>query len=321
MQTATVSAAGEPGAGDPARAPGRMADRVHESMGNAVQATVRRIDSFFVTEDHATFEERDSRVRLRLDTDYLQHHGWEVSPRVKLHLVLPGLGERLRLVMNEDQGPDADEASTSDDDNDIALRWMGPQSTTFGYSFDVGITTRGDGLLDPFARVNTGVEYELGPEWVGQTTNRLYYYAKAGWRNDLRQYFNRGLGDDYLFRSRTRVQYFQDNGYNPFFEQKFSLFQSLDDTHKLAYEALYRRQDATDSPFDQSEITVAPPQDSYRHYIVQIRYRQQFWRPWFYVELWPIVVWPEERDYDTTLAFRFRMEVNLGGTGDERLDE
>lgn len=298
---------------------GHIADRMRDSVDTAVQSTVHRIDSFFVDSEHSTFEDRKTRVRLRLNTDYLENHGWDVSPNLKLHLVLPGLNERLRLVINDDQSPDGDQAAQNDDDNDVALRWIGKQSNALGYSFDLGLRIK-SGTPDPFARVNLGTQYDMGPQWAGQTTNRIYYYAKTGWRNDLRQYFNRGLTDDLLLRFRTRLQYFHENDYNPFFEQKVSLFHSLSDTRKLAYEVLYRREAEEDSPFDEDEI-LGSPGKSYVHYLARVRYRQQLWRPWFYVEAWPTIAWPEERNYDTTLGIRFRLEVNFGGTGDQRLDE
>ncbi len=296
-----------------------VVDRSYDSVDNLVQATVNQIDSFFVNDEHATFTDRKNRIRLRLNTDYVQHHGWELSPKIKLHLVLPGMNSRLRLVMNDDQGADIDQASPNDDDNDIALRWIGRQSANHGYSFDLGLRIKG-GDPDPFGRFNLGTEYDLAGKWVGQSTNRLYYYSKTGVRNDFRQYFNRGLTDDLLFRSRTRLQYFEENEENPYVEQKFSIFHSLSDTRKLAYEALYRKLSIEDSPFDEDEILRAGD-DHFNHYQLQVRYRQQAWRPWFFVEFWPIVAWPEERDYETVLGARIRLEVNLGGSGDQRLDE
>jgi hypothetical protein len=297
-----------------------MADSVHDSVDDLVQNTVRAIDGFFVNSEYSTFNDKKTRVRLRLNSDYIQHHGWEFSPKVKLHLVLPGLNDRLRLVVNDDQGADVDQASPGDDnDNDIALRWIGRQKKASGYSFDLGLRIK-DSKVDPFVRLNAGFEYPMAGKWVGQSTNRLYYYWETGWRNDFRQYFNRSISDDLLLRSRTRVQYFEENVYNPFVEQKFSLYQSLSPTRKLAWEVLYRLQSEEDSPFDEDEV-IGGTQNKYQHYIAQLRFRQRLWRPWFFVEFWPIVAWPEERDFNTILGARIRLEVNLGGSGDQRLDE
>ncbi len=316
-QSAIAQAAAEPAAGDEETS--SMVDRSYDSVDNLVQSTVRQIDGFFVNDEHSTFTDRKTRIRVRLNTDYVQHHGWEVSPKVKLHLVLPGMNDRLRLVMNDDQGADVDQASPNDEENDLALRWIGRQNAKRGYSFDLGFRIK-SGDFDPFVRVNAGFEYDLPGKWVGQSTNRLYYYSKTGFRNDFRQYFNRGINDDLLFRSRTRLQYFEENEENPYIEQKFSLFHSWSDTRKLAYEALYRKLSVEDSPFDDDEI-IDTGNGYYSHYQLQVRYRQQAWRPWFFVEFWPIVGWPEERDYDTVLGARIRLEVNLGGSGDQRLDE
>lgn len=296
-----------------------IVDRSYESMDNLVQDTVRRIDSFFVNDEHSTFSDRKTRIRLRLNTDYVQHHGFELSPKVKLHLVLPGMNDRLRIVMNDDQGADVDQAAQADNENDIALRWIGRQNARRGYSFDLGFRIKG-GDFDPFGRVNLGFEYDLPGKWVGQSTNRLYYYSKTGFRNDFRQYFNRGLTDNLLFRSRTRIQYFEENEFNPDIEQKFSLFHSVSEARKFAYEAIYRKVSFEDSPFDEDEI-INTGNGYYSHYQLQVRYRQQAWRPWFFVEFWPIVGWPEERNYDTVLGARIRFEINLGGSGDQRLDE
>lgn len=307
-------------ASEQATADGDMIDDVHTSVDNFVQDTVNAIDGFFVTDDFATFNDKQTRIRLRLNTDYVQDHGWELSPKVKLHLVLPGLNDRLRLVINDDQGPDVDQESPTDDgNNDIALRWIGRQNDNMGISFDLGLRIKG-GDLDPFGRVNTGIQYPLAGKWVGQSTNRLYYYAETGWRNDFRQYFNRHLTDKLLIRSRTRLQYFEENVTNPFIEQKFSLFQTLKSDRALAYELMWRRVSEEDSPFNDDEV-IGGLKNDYQHFIAQVRYRQQFLKEWFYFEFWPIVAWPQERDYQTTLGARFRLEVNFGGSGDRRLDE
>ena len=299
---------------------GTAVDTVHDSVDNFVQDTVRAIDGFFVNSEYSTFNDKKTRVRIRLNSDYIQKHGWEFSPKLKLHLVLPGLGDRLRLVVNDDQGADVDQASpNADEENDIALRWIGRQNKRRGYSFDLGLRTK-SGNLDPFARINAGFEYDLIGKWVGQSTNRLYYYVETGLRNDFRQYFNRTLSEKFLLRSRTRLQYFEENVSNPFIEQKFSLYHSVRPERKFAYEVLYRKQSKEDSPFDPDEI-IGGERNNYQHFIAQIRFRQQFFRPWFYAEFWPIVAWPEERDYETVLGARIRLEVNLGGSGDQRLDE
>ena len=55
-----------------------------------------------------------------------------------------------------------------------------------------------------------------------------------------------------------------------------------------------------------------PDQDEYKRAYLVIRYRRNVWRPWMFMEFWPIVGWPEERDYETEFGARFRIEMYFG---------
>jgi len=295
-------------------------DRLHSATENLIDATVRRVDAFFVNETHDTFEEDQNRVRLRLNLDKVQHHGWDFSEKVKVNVRLTGLSKRLRLVVNDAEDDEEDQAAAYEDDgNDVALRWVGHQGKKTGISVDGGVRFK-SGEVDPFARLNASIRYPIAGKWLGQSTNRIYYYSRNGWRNDFRQYFNRPINDDLLFRVRSRIQYFEEKDSNPQLEQKFTLFQTLNDSSALAYEALWRRKTAEDSVFNEQEITIEP-QDDYQQVQLRLRYRRNMWRPWMFVEFWPIVGWAEERDWDTVLAARVRLEINFGRHVGLKLDE
>ncbi len=289
-------------------------DRMHATASRWFQGAAGRVDGFFVTDEYATHEDNQSRLRLRLNTDYVEHQGWDLGVNVKLHLVMPGWDKRLRLVMNDadDSNDTASQVADSTDESDIALRWLGIRTDRVGLSFDLGVRIK-DSDLAGFGRINAAVRYPLGEKWIGGTTNRLYYYSDTGVRNDLRQYFDRQINDTLRFRSRTRVQYFEENDYNPTSEQKFTLFHVLNKRSALAYEALFERYAQEDSLFDDDKIAV-PLKDNYKSYSLRVRYRTNVWREWLFLEFWPIVSWPEERDYDLTLGARFRVEINFGQT-------
>lgn len=311
---------GAPAAGSGAGNEMTRIDRIHKASEELVQRTVGRIDAFFVDEEYATFADNDTRVRLRLDAAHFENSGWDVAPRVRLQLVMPGLQQRLRLVVNDGDTDEPGQPSGDDSkDNDIALRWITNIGKQARLSYDVGVRVRSTDV-DQFFRINAGASYPVSGAWSGQTSNRLYYYLKDGWRNDFTQHFDRRLSDDLLFRSRSRIQYFQQNGYNPSLEQKFSVFQTLNSKSVLAWEALWRRKAEEQSIFGTDDLLI-DPQERYDQYAVQLRYRRNVGRPWFFVEFWPIVLWPEERDWQTTLAARVRLEINLGTTGTLQLDD
>ena len=322
MGAVTLPALGESTAPISSSQPARDvddSDKLEEDGGNAAESASNSIDSFFASELHTTFAEQGNRLRLRLNVDQIEHHGWDISEEVKVNLALTELGKRLRFVANDDDETEDPATESSDKGNDVALRWMGNQSEKRSLSLDAGLRIK-SGSVDPFLRLNTSIRYPITERWLGQSTNRIYYYSKTGWRDDFRQYFNRPLSDDLLLRSRTRIQYFEEKRSNPYLEQKFSLFQTLKDRAAVAYEVLWRRQSREDSVFNRDEITVSP-QTNYQKVVVRLRYRQNFWRPWMFVEFWPSIGWAEERDWDRVLGARVRFEINFGRHKGLKLDE
>ena len=316
-----VGMAGVNNAASPSeKSAGEEIDRTHDTTTSAIQTLASRIDSFFVDDDHATFLDNKTRVRVRLNFDHIENHGFEYSTKAKLNLVLPGLKKRLSLVFNDGDSMDGDANSrTSDGDNDIAFRWLAKQSENTSYKVDLGLRVKND-KFDPFLRVNTSWYYSLGEEWQGRSSNRLYYYSNTGWRDDFRQYFERPLNDDMLFRLRTRVQFFEEKYSNPRMEQKLSLYQTIRQSAAIAYEVLWRQESVEDSLFRPRELRI-PAQASYQQVQIRIRYRRSFWKPWMFFELWPLVGWAEERDWESTLGVRIRLEFNYGGLGKLALDE
>jgi len=318
----TSSGQSETGASTAAKEPAQetSVDKLHGATTKLLRDTVGKVDSFFGDDDYSTFHENTTRLRLRLDVTGVQYHDVEVKPKVRFHFVLPGLGERVRLVVNDDDDSDSEAGTSGDDkDSDAALRWVGYQSKNTSLSFDLGLRVKSSNL-DPFLRMNSAIRYDISKNWYGQTSNRLFYYSKTSWRDDFRQSFNRKITNDLLFRSRTRIQYFDENDFNPYIEQKFSLFHTLNKKSAIAYEALWRLYAEEDSLFDEDEIE-GELQDNYQNVQLRLRYRRNVWRDWLYVEVWPVIAKAEERDWDTVLGAFFRLEITFGGKGKSRLSD
>jgi hypothetical protein len=310
----------EEGTGGTAKEPAQntSVDKMHRATTSLFQDLVGKSDGIFMDDDYRSFGENHSRLRVRFDLGYIEHHGWDEKLKVKMRLILPGMNDRIQLIAGGDEGDD-DDITAEEDGNNLALRWVGLQSEKASVSFDLGLRYKSSNL-DPFVRLNSGILYDISENWYGYTFNRLYYYSDTHWRNDFRQSFNRPITEDLLFRARTRVQYFDENDYNPYLEQKFSLFQTLKNKSAVAYEALWQKQAEEDSVFDEDEIK-GKLEDSYQTVALRLRYRRNVWRDWLYVEVWPIIAWPEERDWDTVLGANFRLEVTFGGKGKSRLSD
>ena len=75
----------------------------HGQVSEMVLDTADAIDRFFGDERYYTHEVNRSRIRVFLDTDAIEDHGVEFNPRLKIHLVLPRLKNRFRLVFNDEE--------------------------------------------------------------------------------------------------------------------------------------------------------------------------------------------------------------------------
>jgi len=287
-----------------------QADKIQDDLSSVVQKTANTIDGFFGSSRHTNWEENRTSLRLRFNFDFIEGQSVDPNAQVKLNLVLPALDNRVRLVMNPDDDDEGgNRGDDSRDESELALRFMGRQFGNLESSYDLGLRIK-DKDLALFLRWNTQLGHDLGQSWHNRFTNQLYWYTDTHFRDDFRVYFERRLSERFFFRSRTRVEYFQEYGAELFPEQRFTLFQTINPKHALAYEALVGVVPFDETNFKEDNISVLD--EKYTHYTLRLRYRTNVMFPWLFFELWPIVSWPEERDYETTYAFRFRVEFHFG---------
>ena len=281
-----------------------------KQLSPTVQKIANAIDTFFVSDRQLSWKETETAVTLRLDTDFIEYHGVEFNPKLRFRLRFPGL-KRLSLVGNEqDAGPSDYTGPGADDESSFALRWTGRSTDTRRLSLDAGARIK-DSNLEGFGRLNAAVEYPLGSTWLGRTTNRLYWYTEAGWRNDLRQYFERRLGENLFFRSRTRLQDFEEYNDRLYPEQKFTIYQRRRNGRSvLAYEVVAWVIPGEETVLSADEIR--RPDDDYTRYLALLRYRTRVKWPWLFIEVWPGIGVAEEVDYRSFLYAKLRVDITFG---------
>jgi hypothetical protein len=282
-----------------------------DAVSTTVQKAAAAFDSFFSTEEY-DWRENKTRIRLRGNALWVDEHGTDFGAQLKLKLVLPGLSDRFQVIANDEGEDELGSGLDEPDDVDLALRFVPDALGKLRASFDVGLSTRGDPNLQGFGRVNLVRGFGLGDSrWLTYVQNRLYWYTDTGWRNDFRWYFERPISDNLLFRSRTRFDYQEDKDENWLPEQRFTLYQQINDRTALAYEALAQRIFFEDSVFDEDEF-LDDCKKCYQ-YQLRLRFRRNLKNyPRIFYELWPIAAWSEQRDYEFTPAALFRLEVIFG---------
>jgi hypothetical protein len=286
------------------------AEKLQGGLSSMVQKTANRIDGFFGSNRYTTWEQNRTSIRLRFNFDFIEGQSMDLGVQFKLNLVLPALNDKVRLVVNPDDDDNAGSGGNdSRDDSEVALRYIGRQLGRLNSSYDLGLRLD-DSELALFLRWNAQLEFDLGRSWSHRYTNQLYWYTDTGFRNDFRIYFEKALSKKFLLRSRTMVQYWEEYGSELYPEQRFTLFQTINLKHALAYEVVAGIVPFDETAFDEDNIYL--PDEQYTQYQVRLRYRTNWMFPWLFFEVWPIVIWPEEHDYETTYAVRFRVELNFG---------
>lgn len=283
-------------------------EAMQQKLTNLVSYTAGGVDNFFSNE-RFSWQNNKTRVTLRGNADWIDRHGWEASPEVRINLALPGT--KLRIVANEDADDGATDGGAADDqESNLALRWVGKTNEKYGITLDAGVSTRGDPSLQAFGRVNLYRNWNITKTWDGRLENRLYYYNESELRNDFRWFFEKRINEKFFFRSRTRLDYQQDKDKGVYPEQRFTLFQQINSRTALAYELIAEEIFFDDSPWDPDEID--EPDDRYTHIVARLRFRQNVGYPWLFYEVWPTAAWAEEQDFKFTPAIRLRLEVVLG---------
>lgn len=285
--------------------PDRLADRGHRYLSGLMTDTVQRVDSFFES-DNYTDELATTRVKIRHSTFFTAKDTTESRLRVSGRVHLPRFSKRVSLVLegNDDQ-------SLMDLDSDLAEEYDGVEDDFDRASVGLEYFQRAGQRLD--FRMSAGVradpaiylgprlryKHAIGTRWLGRYIETLRWYTDDGWDSDTRIDFDRSLGSQSLFRQTFRARWQEERRDNRGFSFSITsaLSQFLDERSALRYQ--WR------------SVYFTEPQGRWHKTSLAVRYRRQFWRDWFFVELVPEISWEEEFDWETNPGFRIVLEVLL----------
>lgn len=278
----------------------------HEGASDRVRRLGAWLDQFFADENYEA-EVNKSLLRIRLDSFSELYEGTKVDGRVRLHLVLPALRERVRfeiLSPGEQDDLEGDGATATSQPQPGAVE----DKTTAAISYFVKMVkdqslilrlgTTFDGYTpDPYVGARFRQLWELNEDWNFRFTQRLRFYSIDGLESRTSFDFERALDDDMLFRTSIDATWLQEDP-DYFYNVSFALFRPLDEKSAVEYQVVNTFR--TD-PHRLDQITA------------RIRHRQQIWRDWLIFEMAPQVSFPDERDFQPVPGILFRLEANFGG--------
>lgn len=285
---------------------GEKADLFHRIVCERLVSSANWLDSFF-RDERSEIEENTSYMRLRLSTFFEKGEGPKSDARLRLRLVLPELQDKLYIMVSGEQDKDKniaedpliDKTSEIDEDSErnfnLSLRYFVRKARDMNFSLKIG------------ARVNSfSPIFYAGPRyrrtkhigsWLIRFTQEVQYFSGDGWECCTRFDFDRLFKKDMFFRTRTEGCWFEEE-YGYFYEIRFSIFQKVDEDRALQY--------------SWSNYFETRPEHCLDQTLLNITYRQRFWRKWLFFEIGPQLAFRQENDYRPFPGITFSVEMYFG---------
>ena len=285
---------------------GNVIDQGYAGTSDRVRRVGAWLDQFFADENYEA-EVNKSLLRIRLDSFSELYEGTEVDGKVRLHLVLPALRDRVRFEFLSPGEPDDLEGDgsvassqrqpgTSEEKTSAAISYFVKAVEDRSFILRLGSTF--DGYTpNPYVGARYRQLWDLNKNWDFRFTERLRFYSIDGLESRTSFDFERALEEDMLFRTSidgTWLQEYPDYFYNV----GLALFRPLDEKSAVEYQLVNSFK--TD-PHRLDRITV------------RIRHRQKIWRDWLIFGVAPQVSFPDEREFKPVPGILFRLEATFGG--------
>ncbi|MGC3999065.1 MAG: hypothetical protein QM767_17135 [Anaeromyxobacter sp.] len=301
----------EPLPPDPREKPDGWLDASHAAVERLLFKPVIEFDRFFSDERELDAERARSFLRVRSEIEVTQHGPPRVGASLRASLRFPGMGEwmeRFRLVVNGDTEDtsaalfpeDATAVRSRDARRANAELRLGAWRDLLS-SIDLGtgvLLTVPPGV---FVRARYRATLPVTELFLTKFGTSVYWQSDTGPGTRMDLDLERTFGESTLLRLAGSGDVNQRATRGVEFGSELALLHALGP--RRAVQVAGALEGASDSP---------APIDRYRAYV---RYRQDLFRRWFFVELEPEVFWPWApiQAYHTTYGATFRLEVQFQG--------
>ena len=265
-------------------------DRSRDVVTDVVTRSAQAVDNLFGS--RAVDESVSvSRGRISLGGQWDDRNGFDERFRLKARIALPGIKDRYSLLLGrsnaddfvdglDDQNIDRLPSRFDDFDEDDWLIGVGYRrggSLRRGWNFDAGIKLRTP--LEPYVRANYFWNRSFGDQWLWRLRPRLFWQSQRGSGASVQQTIDYALARNWLLRSYS-IFVVDEEERGVTWTTKFTGYQNLSELSAIAYSAY-----ANGKP--EAEVSLLD-------YGLEVRYRRQFLRDWFFVEFLTYLSWPRE---------------------------
>ena len=287
---------------------GIMADKFHRMLSRRLISSANWVDSFF-REERTEIEENETSLRLRLSSFAEETEGIKPDVKLRLNLVLPGLEDKVHIMLsgdrNEDRDFDKDPMSrVSEIDEEavrnvnLSLRYFIKAARDKNLSFKVGAR-----VSDFSPVIYWGPRFRISKRldtWLTRFTQEVKYFSDDGWEVESDFDFEKDLADDLFFRTSLEGTWYEnEDGY--FYDVHFALYKIIDEDRVLGY--LWSNYFETEVHHQLNQVVLA------------LKYRQRLKRKWLFFEIKPQVAFREADNFNPTIGVTVAVEALFGYRG------
>lgn len=281
------------------------ADAPRDYLSGEIVDFAKNLDRFFG--DERDYQERNQSV-VQLAIDKMSGYGGDRKPvfSVRANLNLPSTEKRFHLMLESD--PDQNIASEPSQSQNVpianqvnapksyglALRYekMKEELIVSHLSADAGVKFQGL-RIDPFVRARGSYSIPMD-QWRFKAAQSVYWFNTTGLGETTQVDLEHFLSKPVLFRATSNLTWFKDKqSFDA--RQDLSFYHTLNERNALLYQA--------------STIGVSNPQWQVSDYVLLAQYRYRLHRKWIFFEVSPQLHFPKERNYQSSPAINFRLEM------------
>tara|TARA_R110000782_G_scaffold13611_4_gene40066 strand:- start:567 stop:1577 length:1011 start_codon:yes stop_codon:yes gene_type:complete len=303
----TGCASSKPADTPPEKTP--LLDRTQQAVYGVTSGAARKIDSFFGSadvEEQATV----SRGRLAVGGQWDERKELQERVSLKARVALPAINDRTSLIFGRGEADELVDGSGNDKIDSLPTRFNDYEDDDwllgFGYARDAklkrgwsfGTGVRLTSPLEPFVRATYRWNTGFGDDWLWRVEPRIFLQSQRGAGVSLKNTLDHAVNEDWLLRSSS-VAVLEEDVEGVAWTSKLIAYQSLAEESAMSY-AIYSTGE-TDA-----EVPV-------RDYGIEVRYRRQVLRKWFFIEYLTYLSWPreflfEEREPVVGVGIEFEMQ-------------
>ena len=286
-------------------------DGTQRTVHNVVNATVRKVDSFF-GQTELDRESRVSRGRISTGAQYDPRDGSKFRLRLKGRFALPAFEHRTRLMVGRGDFDDFIDGSADDnidklpnrfndfEDEDwlIGVGYSRDQKLSRGWDFGVGVNVTFP--LAPSIRATYRWNRSYGDDWLWRVSPRFFLQNQRGAGASLTNMLDHVFSETIMGRSYTLLVV-EDEVEGVSWTQKFTAYQALSRNKAVSYSVYGTGETRRD-------VRVT-------NYGFELRFRRRILREWLFLELFTYVDWPREfpeEKRESNIGVGFEVEMQFG---------